>query len=399
MEAEKLASFKTNNQVVILVKEEKNRKMLKSILESNCFQVEFTNEPQKVVQIINRVNASIFLHDWDSIDYDQNVSMHQRISKIDELPPLCTIVYAAKITPSMLALSVDTKIDRIITKTNLKINLVEEIKMTRSGVTEVDSLREKIREIHNKNDSYSQNEINELVVETFERYPHDPIVKLEFGNLCYRRNNFKRAENLSLELININRNNVRAMNLLSRIYMKQKNYDKSLAILKNANILSPKNLDRLILLGDICYEKGDTNEARSYYKEACAEYSDNKEAISSYAEFEIKENNFDVAIELFKKSMSEEEAAGLLNNAGVQAVRLGQYEDALKFYKLAYESLKTNKHIPQILFNLGLAYLRQKMHEEALRHFKMAAAEKPDFRKANAHVRNLEKYLNKQKSA
>ena len=97
--------------------------------------------------------------------------------------------------------------------------------------------------------------------------------------------------------------------------------------------------------------------------------------------------------------MSEEIAAGILNNAGIQAVRQNNPDLAIKFYQLALESLKTKKYFPQIYFNLALAKRRTKDYEEAVKFLNKALKCNPDYRKARKQIREIESLIKPGKKA
>jgi tetratricopeptide (TPR) repeat protein len=56
--------------------------------------------------------------------------------------------------------------------------------------------------------------------------------------------------------------------LMARALIKQGQWDKALATLQSAQILSPSNPEHLVLIGDASYGKGDLNKAPQCYEEA-----------------------------------------------------------------------------------------------------------------------------------
>ena len=384
-----------SNRVLVLTKEGVHRENISKNLKKGGFTCDFISNYRNASQVINHTKPGVLLHDWDAFDTDQNCLFHQMIAKMTNLSYLCRITYAKKLSSTIFATAYDTGIDRVITLTNLQLNIVEEIRMARSSISNISNLQKLTRSIHSNEHEYSQSEIDQTVSEAYSQYPHDSIVKLEFGNLCFRNNKLNKALTIGDEILNQDQNNVRAMNLVSRIYMKQNKHDEALTVLENANILAPKNINRLLELGDICIQTNQGAKARKYYEEAYESAPENPETIEALGKLEVNEGNQNAALEIFKKTMSEEEVAGFLNNAGIREVRKQNYKEAMKLYELAVNSLKTNKYVSQLYFNMALAQRRLKNLEGCRDYLKKSLEHKSDFSKAEKQLKEVEKLLRK----
>ncbi len=379
----------SERRVLVLTADGVQRDPIRKALQREGLKVDFISDANMVLEAIGTLKPNIFLHDLESIDADQGIILQQRFAKMSEMAELCRIIYAAKITPKILALASDTGVRRVLTQQSVQINLIEEINMAISAEKSIADLQKKVRQIQSNATEYSQAEIDEIVEQAYNEFPHDKVAKLEYGNLLYRDGNYEDTKVLAYELVEADANNVRAMGLLSRVFMKSGEFDEAQKILEKANILSPKNTDRLLALGDVCLKKGHKDRAREYYKEAVDASGGDKDVVSKVATFEILEGNINDALEIFKQTLSEEETAGLLNNAGIQAVREKNFLEAIKYYDLAINSLQTNRFLPQILFNMSLAQRRVKNTAEAIKFCKRALKYDPDFEKAQRQLELL----------
>lgn len=387
-----------SNKVLVMTKSGAHRENISKNLKKGGFTCDFISNYRTASQVINHTKPGILLHDWDSFDTDQNCLFHQMIAKMTNLSHLCRITYAKIINRTIFATAYDTGIDRVITLTNLQVNIIEEIRMARSSISNIGKLQKLTRMIHSNQHEYSQSEIDQTVSEAYTQYPYDGIVKIEFGNLCLRNGKHNKALTIGAELLNQDKNNVRAMNLISRVYMKMNKHDEALAVLENANILAPKNINRLLELGDICLQIKQPSKARQFYEEAYESAPEDPDTIEALGKLEVNEGNQNAALEIFKKTMSEEEVAGFLNNAGIREVKNENYKDAIKLYDLAISSLKTNKYIPQLYFNMALAQRRLKNLEACRDYLKKSLKYKKEFTKAEKQLKEVEKLL-KKKSA
>ena len=93
-----------------------------------------------------------------------------------------------------------------------------------------------------------QEDIDKQIEDTYKKYPHDENVQLEMGNLDFRKEELDKAKDMAKKILEKNAYNLRAVNLLSRISMKEGNFEEANKLLQKANSVSPKNADRLLLL-------------------------------------------------------------------------------------------------------------------------------------------------------
>lgn len=380
-----------DNQLLFLAADGQHRSSYASQLRKSNYAVSFVSNPEVVIQMIHQLKPKILIHDFDTIDHDAGIRLHQRIVKIPKLLSICRIVFAKTISANLLALSSDTLINRILSRQTVQLNLVEEVNMAVASGANLSELQQQIRSVQTKESVYNQDAIDEMVESSYKAFPHDSTVCLEFANLQYRCENYQDALQHAERLITKDPNNVRAMGLMSRILMKSGEFDQAQQVLEKANILSPLNSSRLISLGQICYEKGQKESARGYYREALKADPDDKEAIEVAANFEVLEDNPNDALAIFRNTLSEEETAGLLNNSGIKAIHEGHVEEGIKFYQLAISSLKSNRFLPQLLFNMALAQKRKNNLDEAVNYCKKALKFDPSFTKAADQLKKIEK--------
>ena len=86
--------------------------------------------------------------------------------------------------------------------------------------------------------------------------------------------------------------------------MKEGKFDEAFALLEKANSISScANADRLILLGDACYGKGDLDQAVDFYKEAAGANPDKAEqAESNIGKIKIAKGDLEGALSLLQRS-------------------------------------------------------------------------------------------------
>jgi tetratricopeptide (TPR) repeat protein len=264
--------------------------------------------------------------------------------------------------------------------------------MSLNSVRGLSDLQQTIHRVQS-GERYEQAAIDEQVEKAYDHYAHDPAVRLEYGNLCLRRKDLAKSRTIATELIEAQPQNVRAMNLLARVMMKEGQSAEAVTLLEKANALSPLNTERLLLLGGAFYKVGALDKAADCYNQASDLDPHNKQAQKGLAQVKLSEGDLNTALDLLRNSASEEEAAALFNNAAVLATRSGRHRESLKLYEAALKALKSNALKAAVYFNTSLTLERLGRHEDALKAINRALKYDSTFDKANRQRRRLEEFV------
>ena len=318
-----------------------HRDSLRQALMYEGFDVIFTAELGSAKEIINETKPVALIHDFNVSDLSQSKQFQLSLSRVAIDWDMPRIVLLEAITPSAAAFANDAQITKIMARGSSVLAIATELGMVVSANNNLSQIQRDIRNMRlNSTEELSQEEIDSKIRAAFEQYPHDPEVKIEYANLCLRSEDLSTAKELSEDLIASGKENVRAMNLLARCYMKSGDSESAVKILEKADMLSPHNTDRLIEMGEVFYNQGNLGKAKKCFNSALAIDSTNTKATKSLGMVHISEGDATAAIELFNGNIPEEESAGVFNNAAVHAVSQGELEKALKLYEAAFKCLK-----------------------------------------------------------
>ena len=387
------------NELVVLIvtAEGGHRETLLKVLQTEGYEAYFVSSIDLVKEYVAAHEPAVLLHDWSVTDPTQAQKFQQSLAKVDDYADICRVIYAPAITPELMAFAADCGIRRVISYSTTILNLVLEIKMAMAAGKNLNDLQRLIRRTHIAGE-YRQDDIDRAVEDAYDRFPHDPVVRIEYGNLRHRLGDSRQPRQLANLVLQDYPQNVRAMNLLARIAMKEGNFDEAQRVLENANGLSPFNTDRLVMLGDVFFKKGDLPRAKSFFGEAMALEPENRGARRGMGEVLLSEGDANAAVDFLKNSASEEEAAGLFNNAAVHAARSARLEESLRLYQLALQVLHTDKLKPSIYFNVALALDRLSMYEEAMKCIRRCLKYDPRHQKALREKSRLEAIALRDKS-
>jgi tetratricopeptide (TPR) repeat protein len=347
------------------------------------FKVDFVSAISEVVEALKKFGNGIFIHDFDAAERSQSELLQQRLSRMDEYSPVIRVILAPEITPKLMAIATDTQVRRLVPYSSNLSAIAQELRMMSKTESTIGEMQRKIKALFASSGKSSQAEADKIVEETYLQYKHDPAIRIEYGGLLIRREKHEEAKNIGELILKKEPQNVRAMSLISRALMKQGKLQDAIAIMENANALSPGNTDRLLALGDAFYKTGQTEKAKNYLNEAKA--TDQRAAgdvDKQLGQIALDEGDMGAALDLFVGSCTEDESAGFFNNSAVMATKAGKQEQALQLYQTALKALKTNRLKPAVYYNIALTYCDLKLYSDATKAINNALKIDKKFEKA-----------------
>lgn len=382
-----------NDSILIVANSEYDKDSIIKALRKENLKPIFADNQQSIYEIIENQMPAAMLHIWPGSGSVDAIKLHQQLSISN--PSLCRIIQVEAVSPQIAALAADTSIKRVLTQVLKPTSIATEIQMALSSMQQQPELIRLMHQMRN-NGSYDQVKIDAEIERSYLFYPHDPTVRLEFANLSFRQKRVALAQEIAESLLAQNQNNVRIINLLGRIYMFKGEHQQAIEMLEAANVLSPFNTDRLLLLGDAFYNIGNTAKAKDYYLQAIdANPNVAHQAHAGLVKANLSEGDLNSALEIVQGSLSEEEAASLFNNAAVHAVHKGQIESSLQLYGAALKILQSPKLSAAVHFNMSLAYEKLGRIKDALFSIKKSIELDPSFEKTKRHKARLDSKFHK----
>lgn len=379
-------------KVLVYSKEGQHREEIRKAVTQMGYKASFTVDLSMVVPLLMEIKPELYIQDWHSLDAQRNAEILRKVHRAELDYDLIKLVCVEQTNPNILAVAGECGIKKVLSYASLGSSLgtiVAKLKETNELEGEFTRGLQKLR---NEGDVGN---IESHIEKAFKEFSHLSEVRLEYGGLCVKRDELTLAEKSAEGLLREDKTNVRAMNLLSRVYMKRGEFDKAAKVLQGANILSPDQPGRLVLLGDAFYGQGDTKKAADCYGQALENDPENTEAMGKLGQVKLEEGDVNALLALFSNHGSESEKAGFFNNAAVAAVKKEQFMEALDLYSLALKTLETNEFKSKIYFNIALAYRRWGKLEEALKAAKRSFKYDKTYTKAQRQIDELTGILKK----
>ena len=225
-----------------------------------------------------------------------------------------------------------------------------------------------------------------ILEECYQLHKDDPEVLLEYGNHFMRRGMTAKVDRAFAKLADLAEPPLRITSFLARVEMKRGNTAAALGIMEKADLLSPGNLERLVLMGDALRLQGDWKNAEVRYEQALAVDSSSAAAGRGLGMAALQQGDVDRALDIFSVHCSEEETAAFFNNTAILAVKRSQFERARGLYAAASTRLENPGTKAKVFFNMGLMYRRWGKPVEAAESFREALSHDRSLEKADRHL-------------
>jgi DNA-binding response OmpR family regulator len=219
--------------------------------------------------------------------------------------------------------------------------------------------------------------------------PNPTPVAINTAKILRGHGLLREAEGLLRRALDKEAGSILTQSELGKVLHAQGRFAEAHVVLSKAQQLSPKNLGRLCLLGEIELATGDAELAAKHFKQALAIDGDDEKAKAGLV---TAANVSAMPAEQRKSPELLRSMAGLMNITAISLVKKGQHEAAIKQYQAAFHFITSNDDRARIAFNLGLGYLRWKRLDDATLWFKKSLDfSGGTFDKARDYLGRLEK--------
>ncbi|SMF17691.1 tetratricopeptide repeat protein [Pseudobacteriovorax antillogorgiicola] len=168
------------------------------------------------------------------------------------------------------------------------------------------------------------------------------------------------AVECGINALKYNGDPVASLNVMGKAFMKLGAFDKAFQSFDQAQELSPLSIKRLCVMAEAQFEMGQTNEANELLDEARGIREDSLDILETDAKQKIADGDIEIGKDLLSKLGSIKDIIAYLNNKAVTLAIEKKFDEAIKLYQQAYDSIP-DEHVKfksTINFNLGLLFLR-----------------------------------------
>jgi len=227
--------------------------------------------------------------------------------------------------------------------------------------------------------------IEALLKQVLKKAPNPIPLAVLASRRMIRKGMLKTAEKVLRGVLKVDDTCIVAMSELGKVLHLMGRHKQSLEVLRHASNLSPQNLSRLCLMGEVELNLKDPESAKAYF-DRVLEIDDGHEVARAGV---VVAENMAEALESPSALGVATNFASLMNTMGIAYVRNGQYARGVEQYRSAIAFLHSTGESARVAFNLGLGYLRWGKPSEALGWFQRSSNFNSDFGKSAGYVARL----------
>ena len=187
-----------------------------------------------------------------------------------------------------------------------------------------------------------------------------------YGQLCFLQKRYARAEEFVAKILKRDPTFLPALNLASRIQMKQGRFEEALRLLDKAQNLSPQNIERFIVMGEVNLGRGEAKVAETNFRDALKINSEDRRAKFGLGRSLATQGRIEESRKIVEGLGNTNEFAAYFNNKGILLVKSGRILEGIKLYENAIEVLMDEESEFRLMYNISLAYFRMGRFNDAL---------------------------------
>lgn len=185
--------------------------------------------------------------------------------------------------------------------------------------------------------------------------PKDP--KYDALNSAVAAGNDDKIKTLSIELLQNNSKDVKALNALAMYHFKKGNHEASNMLLTKVLAINPKSSTAYNNMGMISLARGEKRDAIENFKKALEFDSDNYAAGINLGSIYIKEKDYAKVILSLEKAVDDKKAdLNSMNNYAIALAATGKPQDAERIYQEILKDSPSNKNV---MLNLAIVLIEK----------------------------------------
>jgi tetratricopeptide (TPR) repeat protein len=335
-------------------------------IEDYCVLLDWESGPDKILEVLSIENKEML---WQTTP--------------------CLLI-AGKVDEHILSVAREYNIAKVhvgdVTSNVLKQVIKEFLMDMRTG-TPIKKLYSEIEKLQ-KEEKWE--EASRILEEINKKMPDNERVILDLAQCCLEEGKWEEAQQL-LEGRE-NWSNARGKHLLARCHMKKGNREQAAALLQDAQLISPYNVDRLMELGHLFLDLGKTSEAGQAFDEILEFAPESRRGKMGKGTAMLASGEINEAIGLVKGALSPREIASVFNTAAIFAIKNQKFDTGMNLYQTALSLVQKNKKVSsRLIFNKGIGLFKAGKIAEAKEAFENAVALDPGYEDAKFNLKVLQK--------
>ena len=361
-----------------------NNQMVSLVLENGASKVDVAFDGAAGWELCLSQEYDFLIIDW-KLPILSGLALFNRIRGVERLMGLPILVVSGLVQRMDFRLLQEFPCTKLLEKPFTHAALIRETIKLRSEAIWYAKNTEKIDEIM-ATVSADPDGASKVLRRLAAASPNPQPVVLLASRKMREAGHIEQAIVLLKEILELDRGCVPAISELGRCLHLLGRYDEALQFLRRADFLSPANVERLSLMGEVELNNTDASAATSRFNEALKIDKENRRArqglrvAGTLSEMMHRPAGMHI----------KDTFASLMNTMAVNLAHSGEYSSAVAKYEESFHFIAGKDASARVAFNVGLAYLRWGKTRESYDWFVESAKRgKGKFTKAERYVEKL----------
>ncbi len=338
-------------------------------------------------EAVRKGDFHLIILDW-VVEEVSGLALFNRMRRSEKLALTPVIVTTSALNKHDFALLGEYPCSQLVSKplarselTNAVKSIMSEYNSYRTNYELIDNLMSLIK--------YDGSNAEALFDKLWTRLPNPIPVAIMAARMLRERNIFDVAENILRKILEFNHKMIPIISELGKVLHMQGKLAEATRVLNHAQSFSPKNVERLLLLGEIHLQQTDPDTARQYFK-AVMEI-DPRDRKAYHGQILAQNLSEHVASNGGGEKLSQS-FAGLLNILGITQIKNRKHAEGIRQYEAAMSFVHSDGEAARLCFNIGLGYMRWGKPDRALTWFnKCVMVDGPCQTRAQSYISEIEK--------
>ena len=228
------------------------------------------------------------------------------------------------------------------------------------------------------------------------KYPDNPRIMVELAENFMETDQWEKAEVFLDIVMEKEPGYARARHLMARCFLKRGDKDEAIECLKDAQLISPLNVNRLVEMGNMLLEQSRPQEARKAFEDILEIAPKSNAGVAGKASSMLVLGEVNEALAILREAASPRELAAVFNTTAILAINKGDFANGMDLYQIAQKALgERPKVLARLLYNMGIGYYKWKKPQESIKCFREALKFDPSFDDAAYNAKAMQKALAK----
>lgn len=239
----------------------------------------------------------------------------------------------------------------------------------------------------------------DLLEKVYEKSPKNSRIALELAESYIQTDQWQKAEAVLEAFKESDPPIARVNHLLARCYLKKGDHHHAVEALKNAQLVSPYNVERLLELGNLFLDIERPKDAKAAFDDILSFAPDSKAGKLGKSTSMLAIGELNEALALLKASANNREIAAVFNTAAILSIRQDKHEAGLDLYRTAAAAIGSNpKILSRLMFNMGIGFVKWRKPSDAMKCFEESIKLDPEFKDAAHNLAAIKKGSSKAKA-